>query len=220
MKKFKTVRDWTQKNPMNLNPHRELVHMCVIDDEGFSTDELSALKYENVRVFEKFTNLNDYSNYNVILCDIKGVGQNIDPKLDGVAVARDIKKYYPEKIVLQYSGQSVNEYDDKFYENMQIDGFVEKSQSSKKLVDELDKYCAVFWDPASAWKYIEKNLRRMGIENINIARFEDLYVRSLEKKKNLIKKYKDNESIKNIFTIGIAFAQLAINIIELVCNAK
>lgn len=216
MKKYKTVNEWSQKNPMTRNPHRELVHMCVIDDEGFSKDELNALKYENVRVFEKFTDLNDYASYNVILCDIKGVGQNIDPQLDGIAVARDIKKYYPQKIVLQYSGQSVNDYDEKFYENMEIDGFVEKSQSSKQLVDELDKYCSVFWDPVAAWKYIEKNLRKMNIENINIAFFEDLYVRSLEKKKNLIDRNRDNEAIKNIFTIGLAFAELAISIIELV----
>ena len=214
-KKYKTMHEWYQNNPIDDKPHRELIKLAVIDDEGFIKDELSRLNFDNIRIFEKFTDLKDFANYNVILCDIKGIGQNIDSNLDGIAVARDLKKNYPEKIVLQYSGQSVNDYDPKFYQNMVIDGFVEKSQSSKQLADELDKYCSIFWNPYSAWKYIEKTLRDLNIENINIAKFENLYVESLSKKKNYIEMEKNRKSIVEILSVGIGLVSLACEVINL-----
>lgn len=199
-KKYMTVQEWKQNNPFKGKPNRDLIRMCVIDDDGFSTKELESLGFNKIRVFDRYTDLDDFKSYNVILCDIKGIGTNLD-QTEGIFVAKQIKQKYPDKIVLQYSGQSVLDYDKYYYENMCIDGFIEKSQSSKQLVDQLDKYCSVLWDPVAAWEFIEKNLRREKVNNINIAYFEDLYVKCLINNKNFVAQKKNNNYIKDIIKV-------------------
>lgn len=217
---YKTINDWAQRNPLSKSPRRDLIKMCVIDDEGFEKESMEKLKFPEIRVMDKFHDMNDFVHYNVILCDIKGVGHDLDSKLQGVELARQIKKIYPEKIVLQYSGQSVHDYDPYFYKNMNIDGFIDKNLSTTKLAEELDKHCSMLWDPYDSWKYIEKNLRNLGIYNKNIAYFEHLYVKSLENKKNYVDKHKDTENLSNIKSISLGLLKLAITVIELYISFK
>lgn len=56
-------------------------------------------------------------------------------------------------------------------------------------------------------------------QQINIAAFEHYFVKSLEKKVNYIERKKDSEQFKNIFTVGLGIAQLAISVIQLVLGA-
>ena len=115
---YKTINEWKQKNPIDMKPRRELIDMVVLDDEGFDILSLNCLNFKKIRVMDKFNDVSDFLQYNVILCDIKGIGKSLDSSLEGIAVARQIKINYPEKIVLQYSGQSVLDYDPEFYDNM------------------------------------------------------------------------------------------------------
>lgn len=217
---YKTIKDWSQNNPVINKPRRDMINLCVIDDEGFEKDSMLKLKFNRIRVMDKFNNLDDFEPYNVILCDIKGVGNELDGKLEGIALAKEIKKIYPEKIVIQYSGQSVHDYDPYFYKDMSIDGFIDKNLSTQKLVDELDKKCCMLWDPCEAWNYIEKNLRRMGIYNKNIAYFEHLFVKSLEKKKNYLLNKKYDVNLKTIKTIALGFLNLGINVLNIYIESR
>ena len=217
---YKTVNEWNQKNPIAKNPRRELIKMCVIDDEGFEKESLLNLKFGEIYVMDEFRNMNDFEHYNVILCDIKGVGSELDNQLEGIALAREIKKLYPDKIVIQYSGQAVHDYDPNFYQNMIIDGFVKKDLSTPRLAEEIDANCSMLWDPCDAWKYIEKNLRNLGVYNKNIAYFEHLYVKSLEKNRNYLDINKNDANLKIIKSISMGLFNLGLNVLNLYLELK
>lgn len=218
--KYKTINEWKQKNPIDMKPRRELIDMVVLDDEGFDTLSLNCLNFKKIRVMDKFNDVSDFLQYNVILCDIKGIGKSLDSSLEGIAVARQIKINYPEKIVLQYSGQSVLDYDPEFYDNMIIDGFINKNISTAQLAIELDNRCGMLWNPIDAWEYIEKSLRRIKIDNKNIAYFEHLYVKSLEKKKNYLDSRKSRIDLRKVYQACSGLVNFAIAVIKIYMELK
>ena len=111
--------------------------MCVIDDEGFEKESLLNLKFGEIYVMDEFRNMNDFEHYNVILCDIKGVGSELDNQLEGIALAREIKKLYPDKIVIQYSGQAVHDLYVKSLEKNRNYLDINKNDANLKIIKSI-----------------------------------------------------------------------------------
>lgn len=199
IKKWKTVEEWATNNEKEYPPHRDDVKICVIDNDGFP-ESIRNLGYSRIILRSDYNGNENFNEYDVILCDIKDIGIEIDPNIQGIAVALDIKKLYPNKIVIQYSGINPYEFDIDFllHNTEQLDGYIKKDQSTKAIVDQLDEICSVFWNPIKAWKFAEKNMRRNGVSNKIIAYFEDAYVRSLSKKEDYMELYMNK--IKNVST--------------------
>lgn len=199
--KNKTVVEWAINNPIDTRPDRTLVNMAIIDDDGFDTDKLTKRGYSKIRVITKPEHIDDFIPYNVILCDINGVNFSNDENASGIDVARSIKKDHPDKIVIQFSGVNPHEYDQQFSFNnyMLLDGYINKNQSSSALVQELDDICSILWNPIKAWDHLEKTFRKMKISNYKIGYLEHLYVKSLEKKKNLFKLLIKKLSIRTLY---------------------
>lgn len=78
----------------------------------------------------------------------------------------------------------------------------------------------MLWDPCDAWKYIEKNLRNLGVYNKNIAYFEHLYVKSLEKNRNYLDINKNDANLKIIKSISMGLFNLGLNVLNLYLESK
>lgn len=218
---MRTIDEWKALNKKVYTPMRDKAKICVIDDDGIAEKSLRASGYTSIRLMQEYNDIEDVKPYNVILCDIKGIGDNIDPKKQGIAVALDIKKMYPDKIVIQFSGENPREFDiDFMYNNMRIDGFIQKGESSKKLLDQLDEYCSILWNPIKAWEFAEKNLRREGVSNKLIAYLEDAYVRSLDSKKNYVLLYKERISGAKILDLAISMFNFLSQVLVFINNAS
>ena len=178
--RLKTIKSWQESNLKKSELGRSHVKICIIDNDGVNLTQLKQQSYEQVTWETDYTKLDDFKDFDVILCDIKGIGLNFKKKKEGLSVAEELKKAYPYKVVLIYSGQNPNDFDPSFDRaNNPFDGFVVKGESTLDLVNELDKYCEVFWNPVSGWKRIEQILRKDDVSNKVIAYLEHEFVKSL-----------------------------------------
>lgn len=192
--KLKTIEDYKNNGYKKESPKRDKIKICFIDDKGFNTDFFRSTGYKDVDVKFDFNNANDVAAYDIIACDIDGIGMKLDEKRQGLAVAETIIAAFPEKVVLIYSSNNPFDYSENYHSIG--DGYFNKSLSNNDIAKLFDEYAAVFYDEIAAWKKIEKRLRKDGFSNKTIAFTENLYVRSLEDKVNLFKTKKASDYLE------------------------
>ncbi len=164
------------KKRTDLIKNREKIRICVLDNDGFDSQQLKKIGYKNIDVRESFDNINDFSDYNVILCDVDGIGANFNPKKQGIAIAEQIyQSYYPNIQIAIYTGKELNNYEYKEIDGVKV---IKKNIPSSVLTNEIDDICSIFWDPIKAWKSLEKHFHNKGLPNKEIAILEDIFVRS------------------------------------------
>lgn len=177
-----TLKDQSISSKIKVD--RKKVKICVVDDEGFDIEKVHSLGYIQVERKLGFENISDYEKYNIILCDIEGVGSEIDSVRQGLAVAEQIKSVYPEKIVLIYSGKNVESYGELPSE---IDGILAKMESTANLVKKLDEYYKESIDPIVVWEKTRIQMLHAGIATKTIAIVEDKYCNSILERKDYLK---------------------------------
>lgn len=89
------------------NDIKNTAQILFIDDEDFNVIKmLRKAGWKNIKRIPDFANLDiiDLKNANVVFVDIKGVGIVGGYKNEGIGLAAAIKKKYPNKGVILYSG--------------------------------------------------------------------------------------------------------------------
>lgn len=165
-----------QRIDLRIKIPRESIKVCVIDDEGFDINMLYDLGYKNIRKKIQFESMDEYQDYDIILCDIEGIGINVDVDKQGLAVAEQIKNVYPEKVVLLYSGKNVETFGEM---PKIIDGYLRKQSSMSELAKSLDAYYKQSIDPINVWEKTRDEMLNNKISTKTIAFLEDRYCRSL-----------------------------------------
>ena len=120
---------------------RDQIKVCVIDDEGFDMNTLYDLGYKNIRRKLQFENMDEYQDFDIILCDVEGIGVSVDAEKQGLAVAEQIKNVYPEKVILLYSGKNIETFGEM---PSNLDGYLRKQSSMSELAKSLDEIIYVF----------------------------------------------------------------------------
>lgn len=194
-----TISEMTKKE--RLNDLRKKTDILIIDDEAFAPQ--SFLESNNYRFTNKsdIDNIRDVSEYPIVLCDIRGVGQRLSSTYEGAFVIKEIKKNYPEKIVLAYTA---SQYDPS-YNNylLTADDVLQKNLPTEDWLDALDKYIYMISDPIFQWKKFRNQLLENDVSLLEVAKFENVFVKSYMKGdfknfKNLSTKLEGN--VKSIFT--------------------
>lgn len=91
----------------SVNNLKSTTQILFIDDEDFNvTKMLKKAGWKNIKRRGDFSNLDDVDliNANIVFVDIKGVGHVGGYKNEGIGLAAAIKKKYPNKGVVIYSG--------------------------------------------------------------------------------------------------------------------
>ncbi len=175
---FKSISDLNRIQIKSISEikKRETLKICVIDNEGYNPTNLINLGFPHVDVKESHSKLEDYGEYNIILCDVDGVATSIDAKKQGLALAKQIyAAYYPSTVVAIYSGKELNNYE---YQEMKNVSVIRKSNSTHKLAEKIMELSSVLWDPSETWKVLEVQFRETGLSNKEIAILEDGFVRA------------------------------------------
>ena len=120
--------------------------------------------------------MDEYEDYDIILCDIEGIGINVDVDKQGLAVAEQIKDVYPEKVVLLYSGKNVETFGEM---PKNLDGYLRKQSSMSELAKSRDAYYKQSIDPIYVWKKTRDEMLNNKISTKTVAFLEDRYCRSL-----------------------------------------
>lgn len=155
---------------------RRKIDILVIDDEDFSVAE--SLKSNNFRLTYRkdVENVTDVCEYQIILCDIRGVGKKLQSTYEGAFLIKEIKENYPLKKVVAYTASQYDPTYNRYLES--ADAVVSKGLAIEDWVTLLDEQIASLIDPVAQWKNLREQLFKKNAATIDVAKLENAFVRA------------------------------------------
>lgn len=189
--------------------------ILVIDDDEFPL--LTDLqKHEfNIAYRQDISDIKDVEPYQIILCDINGVGKFLGSDSDGAYLGYQIKNKYPEKIVISYTADNTSVKNQKYIGA--VDEIIPKGTSIEDWASLLDNTIKGFADPIKAWKKIQSQLIDANVSTKEIAKIEHRYVRAVKTSnlKSLEKLSSGSSEVANIVSISLQFLITILKSIQL-----
>lgn len=164
-----------------LEELKRATDILIIDDDPFTY--LEVLKANDFRIRQKsdIDSIGDVEKYDIILCDVKGVGKFLSSKFEGAYLVQQIKETYPNKIVVIYTG---NRYDASYQKYIQYaDYTMEKGTPQEDWTELLTDILRKNADPVQQWKETRYRLLKAGVSIIDVAKYEDKYVSAVKNRK-------------------------------------
>lgn len=192
---------------------RKRVRIAVIDDEQFQPEDNLRRNSYQINVFKDLNTIEDINSYHIVLCDLSGVGTSQNPDLQGAHLIAEIKRAYPEKYIIAYTGGSS---DREVYARakMHADCFVKKDETIDEWVSVLDEAIEKIVNPTVAWKNIRPKLLESDVTPYELAILEDAFVRGLKTKNGSVEKIKEkSESLSLSSSAKSIIASLVSNAI-------
>lgn len=184
LKRYRQIGELEQAAPRSLyakrndREKRSALPIAVVDDEAFKPEpSLRALGYD-ITVLGDLRRFEDIVPYNIILCDLQGVGRYIDSKGQGAFIIDEIKRNHPEKFVIAYTGGSL---DDAITLRAQevADSFIRKDADIDEWRDKLDSIVHFLSNPIEVWKRQRLALVEADVDTLDILRLEDAFTISI-----------------------------------------
>lgn len=160
---------------------RALVPIAVIDDESFKPEQNLRANGYNINIIGDIKNLDEIAEFNIILCDLQGVGRHLDTKKQGAFIIDEIKRNHPEKFVFAYTGGSL---DDAITVRAQQDAdfFLRKDADIDEWRDKLDYVIGLLSNPIEVWRRQREALVDSDIPTLSILKLEDAFVEAISSK--------------------------------------
>jgi hypothetical protein len=175
--KPKTIYDLRDKIVDKPPIRRHTVAICIIDDEKFVYLDLLIKHDFNIREIGDINDIKAVESYDIVLCDIKGVGKHFGSQFEGGHIIEEIKKLYPSKVLVAYSGQQFDPTFNKYY---QLSDFcVKKDINSDEWIEILDQSIKLIQDPVVQWKKIRENIIKLDISSYHLLKLEDEFVNKI-----------------------------------------
>lgn len=157
---------------------RKLCTIAVIDDQMFTHLENLRDAGFNIAHVGNVSNVINILEYDVIACDLRGVGTVLNERLQGASVIQEIRRIRPDKYLIAYSGSFDRSKITKIASEC-ADTLINKSADTDKWTQELDKAISITLNPIERWKRIRSSLVEMNISSQNIASIEQSYCRAI-----------------------------------------
>ena len=170
---------------------KNITNILVVDDQEF--DYLKDLQKYDFRIRQKYdlTDLSDVAEYDIILCDIRGVGKFLNSKYDGANLIKQLRVKYPNKIIVAYTAEPY-EADFEAFLEFATDIIAKGTYTIEAWVALLEKYVKEIADPVVQWKETRKKLLDANVSTIEIAKYESAYVKAVKRK--------EYESLKKLYS--------------------
>lgn len=163
----------------SLSRLKRSTDILVIDDEPFTYMEALKNSEFNIEYKEDLSSLKEVEAYQIILCDIKGVGKFLQSRFEGAYLVQQIKEKYPNKTVIIYSGNAfTTSY--QTYINY-ADYSMEKGNTLESWTSLLTKIIREKANPVNQWIKTRDELLRIGAPILEVAKLEDRYVAAIKK---------------------------------------
>lgn len=188
------------KMPNSIAEFRKNVNILVIDDNDFMPEQ--HLKANGYQIHHKtdIDTIKDVEPYDIILCDISGVGKKLGFTKEGAFIIREIHKNYPNKRIIAYTSFTYNPELNTYFS--MADFVASKDFGIDDWIDVLDEQVQNAIDPVKQWVKLRDYLMEHSISTLTIAKIEDKYV-SAVKSRNF-DKFKDYLSGKDSTMRSIA----------------
>lgn len=170
----------TKSHLNSVQARRAAVKIAVIDDQPFLPQtNLQSYGYAVTSIGD-LKSISEVRDYHLILCDVMGVGRHFDAKLQGATLISEIKKTYPEKIVIAYTGGAMTDPAVKSARD-RADMLIRKDADSEEWTTKLDDISRQAVDPHVMWQKIRARFVELDVDTKDIIIIEDAYVRSVLK---------------------------------------
>jgi hypothetical protein len=177
-----TVDCLKSSTKLDIAKRRSYIEVLVIDDTSFPPKENLEKNGFRITQWNDIEDLKTIEHYDLILCDIEGVGKKINPEDQGGAVIKQMKMLYPYKYIIAYSARTFGTQFNQFF--MYADETVPKDKDISDWCDTLDAGMEDLVDPQKSWIRIRKYLSNSTIGTKDLLNLEDKYVRSILGKHN------------------------------------
>jgi CheY-like chemotaxis protein len=177
------IQNFSKNNKVNqtITEARNIVKIAVIDDEKFAPlGNLKSYGYD-IKEIQDLLRIEEARYYDIILCDLMGVGEHFDRTLGGASLIKEIKINYPTKIVIAYSGATSNS-NEAISAKEYCDDFVRKDADLTDWTEVLDDFVAQVIDPYQMWIKLRQELFNNDIDIRDVVRLESAYVESIASK--------------------------------------
>lgn len=164
----------------NMDELRKSVDIVVIDDKPFSPEINLKNSGFKITVLRDIQQISEIADYPIVLCDVNGVGVALSEDTQGAYVMEEIKKLYPEKIVIAYTaGSTISKLVQRA--KSVSDGYLRKDASIEDWRDLLDEKIGILASPVVTWKQLRLRLLACGIELADLLQLENIYLKNITK---------------------------------------
>lgn len=164
----------------NLEYLKQTTKIAIIDDQSFK--KVESLRNHGFSLTElgDINSVNQIAEYPVVVCDIRGVGRYLGSDLEGAHLIAEIRKAYPDKFLVSYSGA---EFDLRYNQALSsVDSSIAKDSSTEYWVTVLeDGICSVS-DPKERWLRIRRRLLDAGLEIHDAFLLEQSFLKAIDRR--------------------------------------
>lgn len=180
--------------------------IAIIDDNPFGKAEV--LRAHGFRLAETgdIRRVEQIASYAVVVCDIRGVGQAFGGVLEGAHLLSEIRKKYPDKFLIAYSGAESNmAYNDSL---RTVDISIPKDSQTEVWVQNLERGLHEVGDPFKRWIRFRAQLAERGLDAYELFKLEQKYIKAITKSDaSILEQASASPEIKQLV---IAFAKVAV----------
>ena len=174
------IKDHAKKSRIGKtqNELRQAIKIAIIDDEQFkprSNLESYGYRFDEL---QDIRSIEQVREYDIILCDLMGVGHNFDSAIGGASVIKEIKLNYPVKFIIAYTGARSNSAEANAAREY-ADLHLKKDIEISSWVQELDAAIDFSLDPYQRWVITRQGLLDFEVDLREIVKLEDAYVTSI-----------------------------------------
>lgn len=191
----KSIKD-LDKPSLKLNQiDRKKVPILVIDDNEFEYLDFLKNNRFDLTYFPDIQSIESAKEYEIILCDINGVGKKFESKYEGAHIISEIHKKYPFKTIIAYTGYTHDPTYNKFF---RLADFVfKKDLDGDEWLEHLDNAIDSAVNPQKRWIKLREFLIQNNVSLFEIVKLEDEYVNHILDGKSL-KKFPSEKLTKEI----------------------
>ena len=179
--KPQSIIDINTNIPTFTSDMRNKIPIAIIDDEAFAYEPLLRDHSYNIKHFNDIDDVRNLEAFPIILCDIKGVGKRFKSKYEGAHLIKEIRSYYPYKIIYAYTAHQL---DASFNPYFQLaDRTLKKDIDLEEWIVNLDEALKMVIDPSFLWRRLRKRLLKEDMSISEIMKLEDQFVSFVKEKK-------------------------------------
>lgn len=185
---------------------KQNTQIAIIDDQPFP--KINALRNHKFNLTElgDVKLVDQVAEYPIVISDIRGVGQSLSSNLEGAHLLSEIRKAYPDKYLVSYSGA---QFDITYNEPLRsVDASIAKDASTEQWVAILERGIETVTNPRERWIRIRRNLLDHGVDIHEVFNLEQGFINAIEKKD--VSRLKASGLPEGAKQIVLSFARIAL----------
>ena len=159
------------------------IPILVIDDNEFEYLQHLRNHRFDITYFSDIPSIESTKEYEIILCDINGVGKKLNSKYEGAHVISEIHKKYPFKTIIAYTSHTHDPSYNRFFRL--ADYTYKKDIDGDEWVDKLDQAIDLTTNPQRKWTKLRDFLIKNNVTLFEIVKLENEYVKEILKGNDL-----------------------------------